>query len=507
MVKRKIASWLIMISFAIVFFQFADSRFLEGDGVEYGFVVPESTATNKYTPIDSVGDIISSQVTHYQVVNGRFLTHCVVQLFCGILGQDAYAFMNALMFLLLVILVSTYFDVTQDHPGRVLSTTLICFITFFPVRFDPAFQIGYLWVGVAVASFMIMFFKTRTHKAWQIALAGVWAFVVGSLHEAFSIPFGAMLLVWLIQRRFKASRLQWVAGICFAAGMIVELAAPGNYVRLGEFEKSPWLVRPLLELMFLPVAWICLAAWIYRKRYMRKVRSRTIWAELREDMVAPGWGAVMACVFMFLTGLVYRNALIGVNLLLVYLCLRILPRHKMPKWLYAALIIICAVWIPLRTLDQGLSNAKYRHVWQSYSMSDDGIVELPQPYYGVEYRKAEVLASPYVWRLRRDDADAPELHIYPQGLKAIPEHCDTNALIELGGQGWLMIQSKKNPATFTLTKKVGPQGFTDMPFSHRVIDFTPGSLGFVKETDTWSAVAYVNENKWLFSTDIFMMEP
>lgn len=123
MVKRKIASWLIMISFAIVFFQFADSRFLEGDGVEYGFVVPESTATNKYTPIDSVGDIISSQATHYQVVNGRFLTHCVVQLFCGILGQDAYAFMNALMFLLLVILVSTYFDVTQDHPGRVLSTT------------------------------------------------------------------------------------------------------------------------------------------------------------------------------------------------------------------------------------------------------------------------------------------------------------------------------------------------------------------------------------------------
>ena len=54
-----------------------------------------------YEPIRTLKDIFESQCDHYMQLNGRFLVHCVVQLFCGILGIEWFRIINTIMFVLL----------------------------------------------------------------------------------------------------------------------------------------------------------------------------------------------------------------------------------------------------------------------------------------------------------------------------------------------------------------------------------------------------------------------
>jgi hypothetical protein len=169
--------------------------------------------------------------------------------------------------------------------------------------------------------------------------------------------------------------------------------------------------------------------------------------------------------------------------------------------------VICCVYVIARWNDQQIGNAKWTEIQHQYfSSPQEGIVVLPQPLYGYEYRKAEIFCKPYVWVARASDRSSAPLHIYPKGLETLDEKKDTNLIIPFGEESWILVQSKRNPAKFTLDKYFPVIGHGKR-FSHKELSFTPKDLGYVKETDAWVALAYINTHKPLFRTKVNIENP
>jgi hypothetical protein len=53
-------------------------------------------------PITSVGDVIKSQLVHYECINGRSILHFIGQVMINLIPEEGYKIINTLMFLLLI---------------------------------------------------------------------------------------------------------------------------------------------------------------------------------------------------------------------------------------------------------------------------------------------------------------------------------------------------------------------------------------------------------------------
>ena len=173
------------------------------------FAVDDYMYAYKYSSfdrIDNLRDIIMSQCEHYMNHNGRFVVHCVVQIFCGILGISAFQYINTLFFIgfcgITTRLVFNTWNVS------IVKYSLVAFVVFFlgprieyNILGSVAYCINYLWVSVLIGLFLILFHKTATNSEakslsyFHKSLIFVYSVLVGSLQESFSVPLCCSLLI------------------------------------------------------------------------------------------------------------------------------------------------------------------------------------------------------------------------------------------------------------------------------------------------------------------------
>ncbi len=487
----------VFILFTLIYYLFTAFKVKNGDSIEYAFMVPESVETNQYQYVENLSDIWHSQCTHFMVVNGRFILHFIVQIYCGLLPNQAFAISNAFMFLLMTLLMAklTKLDLSDIHKALLLNC--LTYLYMSKIFLDTAYQVGYLWSSVGMLSFLIMYRDMRSRNALKIIPATVAALLLGSLHEAFAIPVSALIIFDYLRRRGHITPQQYCMAIAFGIGTIITISAPGNYVKLSDCNRMPLLLAPMFFCINLNMGWALIILLLIRRQDRRlPLEQRSIRRFIRQEWVI--FSAIVVGLATFaIAGVVYRQALHGINLLFIILIFKILSQYKLGKFWLTALVIITMAMMYSNYKHYEICNRKYTEVQRQYYSSDDGIVVLPQPLYGEQYRKAEILCIPYAWIARSKDRNAPDLHIYPEGLKAVPDDRDTTFLRPLGDEAWLMVNSKAHPRTFVLSKYLFGVKFSEHP-----IDFSSDALGLVKETDAWTAVAYYNDHKPLFKTEI-----
>ena len=206
------------------------------DDLLYRFVWPEDNDTF-VRPVRTVGDVLQSQIVHYNVLNGRFLIHFLAQLFEGVLGKGACDIASALLLGVFVWLASRL----SGSGGKICAYTLFSFFIFVAI---PGFHNEFLWfVGVFnylwAATFTLVFIafviklKDKPATAGLVALSSV-SFFAGGLHEGITLPVFLSLVAYCAANRRRLSRSPLLyCTLFYGLGVILCVGSPGTMNRIG----------------------------------------------------------------------------------------------------------------------------------------------------------------------------------------------------------------------------------------------------------------------------------
>lgn len=210
------------------------------DDFVYKFMF-EGGTVNYDHPVRSIGDIVVSQVEHYQSVNGRSLVHFLVQLFTGVLGKPVFNIVNAIVFGLFLLLLKRYaFRQTLRQGRELFAVSLTLVLVLLLPRFKDTFlwmtgSVNYLWSATAALLFLLMYERRRERTADKsLVLPVIGTLMLGWTHEGITLPLGAALTIISLVS-FKKNRDKqglWLA-LAYLGGAILTALAPGTIARSG----------------------------------------------------------------------------------------------------------------------------------------------------------------------------------------------------------------------------------------------------------------------------------
>lgn len=200
-------------------------------------------------PINSLTDIFKSQAYHYTHVNGRFLAHCVIQLFCGFRWQTAYFVISSFVFVIL--LISAISLIKQDLPDEAKQLHSLRYLfLFFLILFVPqigltffgsvSFSVNYMWSTMISLTFLCVYYRikkiTEPLNKWQYVLLFIFGVICGSWQEAFSIPLAGALLIYHVvdlckYRNLKDQLSLFFLVLGYGIGAIILIFTPANFAR------------------------------------------------------------------------------------------------------------------------------------------------------------------------------------------------------------------------------------------------------------------------------------
>lgn len=295
-----------------------------GDDVDYRYFIHRSIWDSNGS-FHSVGQFFASQANHYWYVNGRTVAHVFVQLFCGVLGQTAFAVCNALVYPLFVFLLARLAGVA--HPMRqpmalagIASLALLTFVT----KMMPSTQIGFVWMFALVLGWLLVFRCIRRAGWWLRILLLLFSILAGNSQEALTIGVSAALGLWWLSRRCRVgtARMWMLAG--FWAGTLACCLSPGTLHR-ADATVIPFADSLLYMAMSLRATWLLavVAVWLV-------VGHRTSWRRIWRRGALPLLALAVLIIFNLVIGVYSNRQLFGAELMALVIIFRILPSHRFP---------------------------------------------------------------------------------------------------------------------------------------------------------------------------------
>ena len=111
-------------------------------------------------PITSMGDVVKSQLVHYEYVNGRSIMHFIGQILINLMPEEGYKTINTLIFLLLIGSVVKY--VSKEKKYYTIITALTFAFLFLVIKgFGTAFiwsmgAVNYTWSLLFTMAFLLL---------------------------------------------------------------------------------------------------------------------------------------------------------------------------------------------------------------------------------------------------------------------------------------------------------------------------------------------------------------
>lgn len=186
--------------------------------------------------IDNIHEAIISQINHYQVMNGRFIVHLIVQSFCGFLGKPMFNIINAIVYAFFLMGCIQLLKLKFFSEKIFLISVLWLFLPIqYILSFDIAFAVNYLWVATFCIYYIIWFEKTVSSTYLQVWWRSIFlllgAFICGSSQEGFTIPLSASVFIYSLMNYKKLNKCSLCLIIGLWLGTALVAFAPGTIKR------------------------------------------------------------------------------------------------------------------------------------------------------------------------------------------------------------------------------------------------------------------------------------
>lgn len=274
-----------------------------------------------HTQIGSLSDIIFSQCRHYLHFNGRFIVHCFVQLFAGLLGKGAFNVVNAIMFSTLLYMIALVTSRDKDDYYKIISVAFILLFFLMP-GFKYVFlwlsgSCNYLWTGTAILFFLYLMAKDETPRWSRVPLLAV-GIVCGWSNEALALGVGAALFLYFLMNRKQLTSHRKYLMIGFCLGLVALVFSPGALGRAskvghGEFQ----VVARLLNFSNLRFFFLLLALIVFKAIF--KPRNFIPWVKKEQVLLM---ATFISFAFIFMTGDYHAQSRYGIELFSLILLLR-----------------------------------------------------------------------------------------------------------------------------------------------------------------------------------------
>lgn len=347
-----------------------------GDDLDYKYRM-KGALWQSWGFINNIGQYFESQAVHYIHVNGRSVAHALVQLYCGVLGQTAFALSNAAVYMLFAWMLAYSGGVKISNASGIATAaglSVVCFVT----KMMPTCQIGYIWGMAANLIWLSSFFKSGKISWAKVAGMTLSGIAVGNWQEAISIGVGAGLGIWWLSQFFNRQKSRhkffdwkrsWMMA-AYLAGALINIASPANFGRAAAVSTS-WEHEVLICLYSLIGLWLLIIVMAaYRQRLgfsfqiVEGIPTGVLWT-----------GVLFLLAFNLFIGIFANRQLFGIDMLAIVLLLRLLPRHSF-GWTGNILLLIAvgSVWAIMYA---GISEVKrqYADIAEFHAASPDGSVE------------------------------------------------------------------------------------------------------------------------------------
>ena len=268
---KKIPAWAVIIFFAGTFLLMNLLTPHLTDDYAYSFVWDGAHGGNfrndvgDLQRVQSIGDVIVSQYSHWLTWGGRSVAHTLLQTF-GMADKIFFDFANAFMYAALALII--YFLGTGKLSLNPKSCLLIpiffalwfCLPEFYQTTLWETGSLNYLWMAVFQFAFLLPFvlkfwnkdFKFNSAFAIPLGLLAGWSNEAGASMILF-ITFWAIIYFW---RQKKLERWMLAGFIAALIGFAFMMLAPGNFSRMESDTEDVTLLEMLADNFsegFLPV--------------------------------------------------------------------------------------------------------------------------------------------------------------------------------------------------------------------------------------------------------------
>ena len=430
--KTNKTAYLLLALLAAMVFALSFLAVWMGDDVYFTFSYAGTDWLNK---INSLKEIFDSQCVYYMGRNGRFVTHCVVQFFCGLAGKGAFAVCNALMWPLFVVMLTRVagFD-WQRHVGALFMLMALSFVCL-RTQFTPPCQVNYIWAFTAGLFAIEWFLKPRQGTFWTLFVV-IFSFLAGWGQESFSSGVSAAMWIYALLHFKKMKPSQWGILIAFTAGMLCLCLAPGNFSKLGSnsLRATPVAMACYMHAIYL-LAVVMLVLLLSKKESLLEIyKENAFWFNAMFFMV----------VFNFIARVYCNRQLFGIELMCIIIVVRLLYRYlgNRRSWLVAFMGVLMVLMAVVFVMDLSIINrrtALANEIKSLYEQSSDGIVYCDIPNKDFYYRDEDPMWSFNYWallqmsRLYMADGKKP-LEWRPVEVKALLDKPLKSQVIKLGDE-------------------------------------------------------------------------
>ena len=369
-IRRPIASAVMLVVLALVVLALCLGAIWLGDDIYFTFNLSQG---DWFDRVDSLRKVILSQSVYYMTRNGRFVTHCFVQFFCGMGGKTLFAVCNALVWVAFVIMVARAARFKwRANPWGLCAVALLSF-TCLRTQFSPPCQINYIWAMTAALLVADWFMKgTLGRRPWVTVLMVVFCFLAGWGQESFSSGLAAAMWIFALTRYKSMTWQRWLILAVFTVGMLFLCLAPGNFAKLGGY--SSLRITPVAMAYYMRAPYLLLAVVLYLA-LARKVPLKTMYKE----------NAFWCNALFFLLAFnifvkVYCNRqLFGIEVLSIIISMRLLSDHAALSVTFKRVALaLLALWFVLVVVDDARTisrrTAVVNRLQRLYLESPDGVV-------------------------------------------------------------------------------------------------------------------------------------
>lgn len=345
--------WALLILGAMICYASLAVLWL-GDDVDYGQFI-HTTIWDSSGELSSVRLFFFSQGNHYAYVNGRFVAHVFVQLFCGVLGQTAFAICNALVYCVFICLVARISGIRRPICNLwVLSCIAALTLVIFVTKMMPSTQIGFVWMFCLT----MLWVPGLRRRGGIVFGAGMFllGIVAGNGQEALSIGMFGALGLWIIHRRFRVRKVTWFAIAGYWIGTLSNCLSPGTLSRTETItipiSDSLFYLTVSLRAVYLMLA-VCVWACATRRTTWRQIwRNNALFINALWILIA----------FNLVIGIYSNRQLFGAELMALLITLRVLPRHRLGKALTIAAIVAAISLFGIQLLLAGEVRRQFRSI-------------------------------------------------------------------------------------------------------------------------------------------------
>lgn len=465
------------------------------DAVLYQFFVQPDAEQIPTRLFRSPAELFESQTIHYLTRNGRFFAHTLVQLFCGFLGKRWFAVCNALVWALLPWTMLKTGRIRVNFTNATISCSLVA-ILLSPLSLDPPMQINYSWTALITMAFLIIFFNSEAHSIRNVILYGLAGLIAGSCNECFSIPIGGALIFYAAVHKMKLAKTEWLAAITYGIGAIILIAAPGNWIRLGQASETASIgaatVERLLSAMIFPILFFTVLLSYGRKKLLNSLSNDE---RLFYRFMIAAW--LLSCILCIsLKANSGARMLIPGNLCLIILSIKIIGKSgKSAVWkiILTGFAAGTLTFIYIRTkADAEADNT----IYSIYGNSQDGVVWLPDDLFIKNISHFMTTRQSYIAQSRKLYPGKPDIRLRPESMRNIMSQPNTGNIYKLDTDAWLLVSDKSESCDFIIKKILLPR-LINKGLSDRVLDFSNrGDIVFDSVGDRYFGI-YINTRSYI----------